>query len=303
MSLLNEIQTDAVDGKIDLESLLRKCRILASRLKHNGLKHWVQAELDGYSDGAELPDYRRLGSFHCFGHFSGPWQSRARNAPIPGTCIPDEFRDSLTQVEVRDGVGAIADLIGNSSAGNITHLWPAEAGMLFGRKIYANMQLIQGWVEIPRSGMVGILSTIRNRVLNFALEIEASDPSAGESSQIGPTISQSAVTQIFHTNIYGNVGNVASGNRIQQITITDITAGNLQSLEAYLKQLGISNGDIKNLAKAIGSDPQPTASKFGRKVAQWLGKMVQRAAEGTLKVGVDVASKVISDALRAYYGI
>jgi hypothetical protein len=37
MRLLREIQDAAVDGASDLESLLRKCRVLAARLKHDEL--------------------------------------------------------------------------------------------------------------------------------------------------------------------------------------------------------------------------------------------------------------------------
>jgi hypothetical protein len=38
-------------------------------------------------------------------------------------------------------------------------------------------------------------------------------------------------------------------------------------------------------------------------VADWFGKVISKAAQGALKVGSDVASKVIADALRQYYGL
>jgi hypothetical protein len=86
MSLLREIQDAAIDGSTDLETLLRKCRVLAARLKNEQFKQWVQSELDGYSSTADVPDYRK---FHCqcFGHFSGPFGSGLKNAPIPESCI------------------------------------------------------------------------------------------------------------------------------------------------------------------------------------------------------------------------
>ena len=64
MSLLREIQDAAVDGTSDLESLLRKCRVLATRLKHDELKNWVTWELDGYPAEVPLPDYRKLHGCH-----------------------------------------------------------------------------------------------------------------------------------------------------------------------------------------------------------------------------------------------
>jgi hypothetical protein len=58
MSLLKEIQDAAVDSETDIVQVLRKCRVLASRLSHDQLKDWVQKELDGYDVADRLPEYR-----------------------------------------------------------------------------------------------------------------------------------------------------------------------------------------------------------------------------------------------------
>ena len=60
MSLLREIQNQAIDGKSDRESLLRRCRVLAARLKHDDFKKWVQHELDGYPSAAEAPSVSQV---------------------------------------------------------------------------------------------------------------------------------------------------------------------------------------------------------------------------------------------------
>src|SRR5688500_10958341 len=137
MSLLREIQDAATDNAIPLETLLRKCRILASRLKHDEFKEWIISELDGYRDGKELPRYRTM-SGHCFGHFGGAFGSGLRNAPIPETCIPKEMREMLTNVQMRDGVGAIEHLL-SSKSDNLHYPWPAETSILFGTQIYERM--------------------------------------------------------------------------------------------------------------------------------------------------------------------
>jgi len=118
MTLLEEIQAGAVDANTDLPTLLRKCRILAARLKNEDFKKWVQHELDGYPSDATLPDYRKL---HCqsFGHFAGPFGSGIRNAPIPLMCIPEQFRNLVSTVEFHDGISALQNLgdIGNIASG------------------------------------------------------------------------------------------------------------------------------------------------------------------------------------------
>ena len=50
MSLLREIQEAAIDGSIDLPTLLRKCKVLAARLGNDDFTDWVDAELNGYKE-------------------------------------------------------------------------------------------------------------------------------------------------------------------------------------------------------------------------------------------------------------
>ena len=51
MTLLEqESQNEAVDGTSDLATALRKCLILAARLKNQEFTEWVNHELDGYPE-------------------------------------------------------------------------------------------------------------------------------------------------------------------------------------------------------------------------------------------------------------
>lgn len=303
MSLLREIQTAAIDGASDLESLLRKCRVLASRLKHEDFKKWVQSELDGYPGGEGVPDYREF-HLQCFGHFSGPFQSGLRNAPIPESCIPKDLRESLAHAEIRDGVGSLKALVDGCSGDTLTYGWPADANVLFGDRIYQRMVLMQGWGSLPKSAVVGILSTVRNRVLNFALEIEASNPDAGEATPEITPVPKETVSQIFNSYIYGNVGNVATGHEIQQTATLNVQQGDFRSLAAFLRERGVDGDDVAALEHAFKSDPAPSRGEpFGNRVSAWLGTMVQKSAEGSLKIAASVASNLLTGAIKAYYGI
>jgi hypothetical protein len=301
MSLLRDIQSAAIDGTSDLETLLRKCRVLAARLKQEEFKNWVQWELDGYPAGVELPDYRK---FHCqcFGHFSGGFGSGLRNAPIPESCIPKDLRDNLTHVRMHDGVAALKDIADGCKDGALRSQWPADANPLFGHQIYEHMVLGQGWMLVPKSALVGILSTVRNRILNFALEIEASNPSAGEATPESTPVPKETVSQIFHTHIYGSVGNVASGQGITQTATVNIQQGDFCSLAAFLRKQRVDDDDVRDLQAAVESEPTPSNNNFGKKVSTWIGKMVQKSAEGSWKVTTTVASNVLTSAIKAYYG-
>lgn len=302
MSLLREIQSAAIEGDSDIETLLRKCRLLAARLDHAEFRNWVVWELDGYPHGVELPDYRQ---FHCqcFGHFSGPFGSGIRNAPIPESCIPKEIRESLTYVRLREGVAFLKNLVAVAESDLLQWNWPADAGRLFGGEIYQNVVLAQGWTSFSRSSVVGILSTVRNRILNFALEIEASNPDAGEAAPGSSPVPHAKVAQIFHTNIYGNVGSFASGSEIQQTVTINIKQGNFDSLAAYLRSQGVGETDVKILRAAVNSDVMVSNANFGEKVNSWIQNMVKKAAAGTWKIATSAATDLLTSALKAYYGL
>lgn len=304
MSLLREIQNAAIDGSTDLETLLRKCRVLAARLKNEQFKNWVQSELDGYPSGAELPDYRK---FHCqcFGHFSGPFQSGIKNAPIPEMCIPKEFREALTHKKMWEGVGPIKNLIDDNEDSTLRMQWPADAYALFGQEIYERMNLVQAWMLLSKSALVGILSTVRNRILNFVIEIEATNPDAGEAAPGSTPVPKEKVSQIFNTYIYGTVGNVASGQDIQQTATVNIQQGDFRSLAAFLQEKGVEKAEVLALKQAVEADPKPspTDKGFGKKVSAWTGKMLQKSAEGTWKMGTTIAANLLTSAIKSYYGI
>lgn len=302
MSLLREIQNAAIDGSTDLETLLRKCRLLAARLKNEEFKQWVQAELDGYPVKTEVPDYRR---FHCqcFGHFSGPFHSGMRNAPIPEMCIPEEFRKNLTNIKMREGISSLKDLADNCEEGTLRSEWPADVYPVFGDQIYERMHLAQAWMRIPKSSVVGILSTVRNRILNFAIEIEATNPDAGEAALGSTPVPKETVSQIFNNYIYGNVGNVASGREIQQTATLNVRQGDFKSLANFLQEQGVDVEDLATLKQAVEIDPQPSSKTLGKRVSAWMGKMLQKSADGTWKIGTTVAANLLTTAIKSYYGI
>jgi hypothetical protein len=136
------------------------------------------------------------------------------------------------------------------------------------------------------------------------LDIESENPKAGEAIVSEHPVPPEKVEQIFHTHIYGNVGNVAAGSHafFQNASI-NVLQNDFKSLAEFVRSIGGADEDCNELQKAIQADGQPTGKSFGKKVAGWLGGMVTKAAQGMLKVSEDVAAKVISEKLKQYYGV
>lgn len=211
MSLLRQIQDSAIDSSINLPTLLRKCKVLASRLGNADFKNWVEDELSGYSDINKLPGYRIL-NVNSKGHFVGAFNSGLRNADIPLTCMPERFRKQLSHAYMVQSVAALEPLVAKGKGGTLQEPWSPDIVAYFGSKIYNDLNCIQAWKVIPSSAVIGALDAVRTRILNFVLEIEAVNPTAGEANQNSNPVPQDKVHQIFNMYITGNVQNLAPGS-------------------------------------------------------------------------------------------
>src|SRR3990172_1094145 len=110
MSLLEEIQTAAVDANSDLGTLLRKCKVLAARLGSQPLEDWLLWESNGYPENVEVPNYR-VWPLRVKGHFFGPFGSGLRNAPIPLALLPEKAKLRYERYECRQSVASIEPVV------------------------------------------------------------------------------------------------------------------------------------------------------------------------------------------------
>ena len=189
----------------------------------------MDAELNGYRDEDSLPTYRSF-RVESQGHFSGFLGSGVQNAPIPLSCLPERFSKMLfTHHWERCQRPRRPCYREDSSSFRVP--WPADLVAHVGQEIYEDMNCLSAWQVIPRGGIVGILETVRTRILNFVLEIESEAPDAGEAAPGVHPVTQERVNQVFNTQIYRDVGNVAARGEVSsQSNVTAVMQGDFNSL-------------------------------------------------------------------------
>lgn len=214
MTLLRELQSDALDPNVEITTVLRKARVLAARLKNAEFEAWIQHELNGYPDG-ELPDYRILSVNAKAYLIIGLTQIPA--ADVMASKIPERFRDWATKAYIFSPVTELASLIEGIDSNRHDGLqspWPQELAINYGGAGYGvgnqRVQCLKAWQEISAAKIVAIIETVRNRLLEFVLQIEAEAPAAGEAEPGHAPLPQDTVTQIFHTYISGGVAHIGS---------------------------------------------------------------------------------------------
>lgn len=302
MTLLRQIQEDAVSADMPLAHVLRRCRVLAARLESGPLEEWIRYESEGYPRKAELPEYRIL-KMRVLGHFVGSFGTSVRNAEIPVSNIPEQIRKYCTEYQCRESVAAIESLLQKASEG-LKFPIREEAVRFFGGQVYVDMECMSAWGEITPTSLEEITNLVRNKVLDFALRIEKADSQAGDGGTGTPQLDPKTVTNIFNTTIHGGsigaVGNVKATNVIG----SNVTKGDTASLRAALEAGGVDASDVDDLEEALAHEPSPSSDgSFGPKVAKWIGKMTGKAASGAWNVAVGAGGSLLAKAIASFYGV
>lgn len=292
---------DAAGSAVPVDELLRRLKVVATRARIPELEAWVQKELDGYDDATDLPEYRGPFAGHVLGFFSGFFGSSAKNVPIGPMAFPVEYRTGrLFEVRFFDGVAALESLAAAEAELRIP--WPADALLLVQHLVARGEVDMNGHVlqeahqVISRSTVVGILRTVRDRVLALALRLEQENPHLGEAGAEAASPSVGKDVQII---VHGGQPNIAVASQHFSQTVT-VQPGDRASLLSQLRSAGVEEADLATLEEALDADDTEgqAGAGPGHRVLGWLGQMSLKASDAA---GTSLAQQA-GDALGQFFG-
>lgn len=290
MTILDDIINEATRDDVPLAALLRKVKVVAARIGAQELRESVDGEIAGYEDEEKLPKYRARREVQVLGHWSAPF-GREMKVPISSLGLEDGFVDAFFTLAFRQPV---AELVQWMQADRDPGLpWPPHAVQQYNRWVsegkasgWAMFTLAEAHTLASRQALAGLMEAIRSSVLDFAVNLQATDPNAG--SVGGPTIAAAPVAEIAratHIHIYGTVGNLAVGDHAhQELTVE---AGDGQGLLAALTGAGASDELLAEVRSALDADESARPSRI-RAVAAKLGS-------GTLAVAANAAGSLTAE--------
>src|ERR1700733_2132613 len=301
MTLLDDIIQAAVDNKQSVSVLLRKCLLLAHEIKDDQVKSWANQELNGYSSQDGLPDYRIL-YVGAKGNFSGPFGAALQNYPIAPALLEKQHQHFATDLHLKQPISAYEGASSHDD-GSMSYEWPTNLCAYYQDKVYDGYVLVTAWQTVPKSALLAILDTIRNRSLNLALEIkdEVGDTSnlriitAAEAEKVSEKIAQNIFNGPAYFASTGSHFNVTTNN-----TQTVISVGDRENLDKTLLQVGLEPQDIKQLDQAMQSDGNNT---MGSRVSSSIKQTAPKVIQSGVKVGTEVAQSLLSTWLKQYYGL
>jgi hypothetical protein len=221
--------------------------------------------------------------------------------------LPKWARKYAEEVRFTQPIAAIEEL--GKGDGAVTCQWPGDLLAYMqtneGNKFANGLVLYGAWQTVAKASVLGIVDTVRNRVLEFALRLEKEAPAAGEPDKPGSTVSNATVRHLYQTIIHGDViGNVATGsNAVQTTGAIKVVKGDIDSLRKALANWGIPTEEVKNLENAMAEDPPGASLADKPKTTAWLANMTGKLLSGGLKLSVGVGIDLIAQVIGQFLGI
>ena len=194
MGIVIELQREALDEKISIESLMRKAYLVARKLNLKEFKEWISQEQNGYKQ--EVPEYRNIaGEIKAWNPYHG-WIPMVLSADIS---------DLVSKMPIPTSISELQDVY-NSSEGTVCLSVNGTLTEWFN----SNMDFIPTKYQFfsTKSELYRIMSTVRNKILDWALLLEENGI-VGEGmtfTDIEKKIAHN--TQVINNNFYAEVSDI-----------------------------------------------------------------------------------------------
>lgn len=222
--LVLELQKHALERNSSPSDLLRKALVICRKLAIVDVEKWVLSELNGYDGSFPIPSYREVrGEIKVWNPYRG-W--------IPVHFEDTKFAHLLSKRLIGQSIGALEETLRKASGGSSLHVPFApeqEKALMDGMEIP-----LQPTLHVSGSSIVGIVDSVRNRLLEWTLDLE-SRGIVGE----GMTFSKderAAATAVTY-QITNNIGSM-SNSQIQQHSSGSQSSNSALDIEAVREIIG-----------------------------------------------------------------
>ena len=136
------------------------------------------------------------------GDFSGAFGSGLRNINFPTFNLPEYIQKFANETKIIQGVKAIESLVKGES-NELVMNWPPEYTVVCQSKIYTGMTLYYARKVIAKNSMIQILDTIRNKLLDFILDLHKNNPNIDSEDTINK-IPRKEINTAYKSHISGS---------------------------------------------------------------------------------------------------
>lgn len=292
-SIILELQADAMNDNILIQSLLRKAFAVAIKLSIEDSRQWIEAEMNGYNSGSEVPMYRRI---------KGALQAiNPVRDPIPVQVGDNEIEDTLSVFHFRQSIAEIEGIISKHGKG---FLIPFTGSQLSSLQEFFQVEY-QFRLSFSATSLVPVVDSVRNTVLQWALKLEQEGVTGEGLSFSHEEVKKAHMsTNINIKNFQGVLGDVTDSELTQDLEMTISESNNFEELAEYLSKHNVPENDIAELKHAIENDGTISPKgQLGTNVSSWIGNMCSKAASGGWAISLATAANVLGAGITKFYGL
>ncbi len=198
MSIIFELQKEAIDSNTDVLSLLRKALLVSKKLGLKEFEEWVNNELNGYDSFEKLPKYRMIYGEVKAANPAYGW--------IPVIINSKELERAISLRKITNSIPSLINLLSSGESHSHITLSPDFTNILNRDSPFRTNYVIQ----ISNHTLGNIIEQVKNKILDWSILLE-------ENGILGEEISFSKDEkdranndpQIINyiSNFYGNVEN------------------------------------------------------------------------------------------------
>lgn len=255
-SLVIELQKDAINENVRTSNLLRKAMVVSSKLGISEIENWIKDETYGYPNQNNVPKYRELkGEIKIKNPYHG-LQTLHFDNPNVG--------EKLSNINLVQSVLELEFLMQGEKNGYLIINFPQSTKNYLMEQVGVEPMLVVNPAQIHK-----IIESVRNQVLNWALELE-------KKGILGNGLSftseeKNEASKIFY-NVTNNINmnnsqlqhNTTNSSQTMELNHNDISEftykikENIQELKKLLnvEDFNIINAEISTLDSQLSS-PKP----------------------------------------------
>lgn len=302
MKLLTELIAELSTPQPSLIDALVKTKVLLHRVGRKDLVEWVNHEINGYPDEAQLPSYRIVPA-----QVKGNITNNAytyNDHPLPTMHLTPTQRKGLEELDMRDSIAVLEGMAKHDKQG-LQRPLPLEYGTHFNKALSNGYKVQQAWCDIGIGRLAQITAQVRSKLLDFLLEL-SEKIGADMSEEDVKRVAQSPETaSMFNNAIFGDNVTILVGNHSQQTVQIEVGKGDFNALAELLRVNKVTESDVGGLKLAVEADaltPEVEQKSLGPRVKEWLSSMLAKAVDASWQIEVGVAGGLLTNALQKYYG-
>ncbi len=167
----SRIIKELANSEIDVITVLKRLKVLLSSFQNKKIADWVNSELNGYSSGAQIPEYRiicgQIKGSYIVGYMS------YNNVPLPLDGLDAKTLNQLCTIKLSQSIGAIVEMLQSKQEWGQSSL--PKINTYLNTYIMKNTNIasiVSSGVYFSYINLTHVTTTLENKILDILLYLE-----------------------------------------------------------------------------------------------------------------------------------